>query len=149
MLIQELAKRTGVRAKTIRYYEAIALLPPPARQSNNYRQYGTADVERVCFIRSARSLGFSLEEIAKILGARDAGVAPCTSVLAILEQQLTAIDRQIADMRTLRDVLTNLYHAGKVLPRDDVVGEHCVCTLMKTYAEREPLGKKTQAAPHG
>ena len=149
MLIQELAKRAGVRAKTIRYYEAIALLPPPARQANNYRQYSAADVERVCFIRSARSLGFSLEEIATILAARDAGIAPCASVLATLEQQLKAIDRQITDMLALRNTLSSLYHAGNALPHDDVAEEHCVCTLMKAYAQRAQPGKKTQAFTFG
>ncbi len=149
MLIHELAKRTGVPPKTIRYYEAIALLPPAARQPNNYRHYSTADVERVCFISSARSLGFSLEEIGKILAARDAGIAPCTCVLETLEQQLAAVDRRIADMLALRDTLNNLYHRGKTLPRDDVAGDHCVCALMKTYAEREQPRMETEVSTHG
>jgi len=125
MLIHELAKRTGVATKTIRYYEAIGLLPPPARQPNNYRQIG------------------------KILAARDAGIAPCTCVLETLEQQLAAVDRRIADMLALRDTLNNLYHRGKTLPRDDVAGDHCVCALMKTYAEREQPRVKTEVSTHG
>ncbi|MBI3734719.1 MAG: MerR family DNA-binding transcriptional regulator, partial [Chloroflexi bacterium] len=60
MVIHELTQQTGVPAKTIRYYESIGLLPRPHRAENNYRQYTPADGERLRFIASARSLGFSL-----------------------------------------------------------------------------------------
>src|SRR5690606_17345541 len=60
MQIREVARASGVPAKTIRYYEAIGLLPPASRAANNYRRYQAADVERLRFIASARSLGFSL-----------------------------------------------------------------------------------------
>ncbi len=133
MLIRELAQRTGVPAKTIRYYEEIRLLPPPARQENNYRHYTEKDVERLRFIASARSLDFSLEDIAKVLATRDAGVAPCEHVLEIMQAHLVDIDRRIADMLALRDTLKELYHTGATLPRDDVAFERCVCALIKTY----------------
>lgn len=133
MLIHELAQQTGVPAKTIRYYEEIGLLPPPARQANNYRQYTNATVERLRFIASARSLGLSLAEIAKILAIRDAGVAPCDHVLVTLQEQLADLDRRIADMLALHDTLRHLYETGATLPRDDVAFEHCVCSLIKTY----------------
>jgi MerR family Zn(II)-responsive transcriptional regulator of zntA len=135
MLIHELAQHTGVPTKTIRYYEDIGLLPPPARQANNYRQYTEAAVERLRFIASARSFGFSLEEIAKILVIRDAGMAPCDHALATLHEQLADIDRRIADMLALRDTLRHLYETGVTLPRDDVAFERCVCSLIKSYPE--------------
>ncbi len=133
MLIRELAQHTGVPAKTIRYYEAIGLLPPPARQANNYRRYSAVDVERLRFIASARSLDFSLDDIAKVLAIRDAGVAPCEHVLHTLHDHLTDIDRRIADMLALCDRLAELYETGATLPRDDVAFERCVCALIKTY----------------
>jgi DNA-binding transcriptional MerR regulator len=133
MLIRELAAQTGVPAKTIRYYEAIGIIHPPERQANNYRHYTSADVERLRFIASARSLGLSLEHIARILATRDAGIAPCEHVLAILQEHLADIDRRIAGMVALRDDLTQLYETGTSLPRDDVAFEHCVCSLIKTY----------------
>ena len=135
MLIHELAQQTGVPTKTIRYYEGVGLLPPPARQANNYRQYTEADVERLRFIASARSLGLSLDDIAKILAIRDAGIAPCDHVLARLQARLADIDRLIADMLALRGTLRELYETGATLPRDDVAFEHCVCSLIKTYPE--------------
>ncbi len=149
MLIHELAQHTGVPPKTIRYYEEIGLLPPPARQANNYRQYTEATVERLRFIASARSLGLSLEDIAKILATRDAGIAPCEHVLAILQEQLADVDRRIADMLALRDTLRQLYATGATLPRDDVAFERCVCSLIKTYPEHMHTGTTSEGQRHG
>lgn len=71
MEIRGLVERTGIPAKTIRYYESIGVLPPPERKSNGYRLYSEDDVERVRFVVGARSLGFSLDDIAEILARRD------------------------------------------------------------------------------
>ncbi len=139
MVIRELAQRTGVPAKTIRYYESIGLLPRPQRAANNYRQYTPADVERLRFIASARSLGFSLDDIAEILAARDNGIAPCQRVLDAVAQRLTEIDHRIADLLALRDILKRLQSEGAVLPLDDVQGEHCVCYLLKTYRHADQI----------
>lgn len=135
MVIHELAQRAGVPAKTIRYYESIGLLPRPKRAANNYRQYMASDVERLRLIAGARSLGFSLNEIAEILAARDHGIAPCQHVLDTIAQRLDEVDRRIADLLVLRDSLKQLHHEGAVLPRDDVRGEQCVCHLLKTYRD--------------
>ena len=135
MVIPELAKRTGVPAKTIRYYESIGLLPRPKRAANNYRQYAPADVERLRFIASARALDFSLADVAEILAARDKGMAPCQRVLDVIAQRLTEIDQRIAGLLALRDSLRQLQSEGAILPRDDVQGEHCVCYLLKTYRD--------------
>lgn len=135
MVIHELAQQTGVPTKTIRYYESIGLLPRPKRMSNNYRQYAPADAERLRFIASARTLGFSLEDISEILAARDNGIAPCQRVLDAIGQRLNEIDRRIADLLTLRDSLKQLQSEGAILPLDDVRGEHCICYLLKTYRD--------------
>ena len=135
MIIHELARQSGVSAKTIRYYESIGLLPRPARAENNYRQYTLADVERLQFIASARGLGFSLEDVSEILTARDGGVPPCRRVLDTIAQRLDEIDQRRADLLRLRDLLKQLHSEGAVLPLDDVLGEHCVCYLLKTYRD--------------
>jgi DNA-binding transcriptional MerR regulator len=135
MVIHELTHLTGVPAKTIRYYESIGLVPRPTRAENNYRQYTPADVERLRFIASARSLGFSLDDISEILTARDNGIAPCQRVLDTIAQRLNEIDRRIADLLRLRDSLKQLHSEGAILPLDDVQGEHCICYLLKTYRD--------------
>ena len=130
MLINELSRQTGIPAKTIRYYESIGLIPPPCRAANNYRQYATADVERLRFVASARSLGFSLTDVADILAARDQGIAPCERVLVALDRCRLVIDRRLADMLALRETLSELRQAGAGLPLDDVEGKACVCALI-------------------
>ncbi len=67
MKIGELAKVTGTKAETIRYYERIGLLPKPGRTEGNYRDYGTGDQERLTFIRHARGLGFDIADIRSLL----------------------------------------------------------------------------------
>lgn len=135
MVIHELAAQTGVPAQTIRYYESIGLVPRPKRAANNYRQYTAADAERLRLIAGARSLGISLDDIAEILAARDKGIAPCDRVLKTLVMQLDEIDRRIADLLVLRESLKQLHAQGKILPRDDVAGERCICYLLKTFRD--------------
>jgi DNA-binding transcriptional MerR regulator len=135
MLIKELSALTGVPAKTIRYYESAGLLPQAVRATNNYRQYTPADVERLRFVASARSLGFDLDAIGEILAAREQGIAPCERVLTALNEQLVDLDRRLADLLALREVLHTLRTEGATLPLDDVQGEQCVCFLIKAYGE--------------
>lgn len=155
MLIHELAQQTGVPAKTIRYYEDIAILPTPARHENNYRRYSSADVERLRFVASARSLGFALEDLVTILATRDAGIAPCEHVLATLEMQLEDMDRRIVEMLVLRKTLRQLYHAGVTLPRDDVtlsvphlVAGSCLSFPRPSRPQRFDFGATFCAAVH-
>lgn len=132
MQIQELAKRTGVPAKTIRYYESIGLLPPPERAANNYRRYTPVAAERLRFIVSARSLGFSLADIGEFLEARDNNALPCRRVTDSLDQRINDIDRRIADLLSLRDTLTNIRDAGSTLPVDKKCDEQCFCYIIET-----------------
>lgn len=143
IVIHELAEQTGVPAKTIRYYEALGLLPRAKRAANNYRQYREADVERLRFIASARSLGFSLDDIAQILAARDKGIAPCQRVLETITQRLTQVDRRITDLLGLRDALDQLQRAGANLPQAGVDGEQCICDLLKTYRDARHVAIQT------
>jgi DNA-binding transcriptional MerR regulator len=133
MFIKELSAKTGVSDKTIRYYESIELMLPPQRGENNYRHYTPADVERLRFIASARSLDFSLSDIGEILAARDDNIPPCEQVLDTLDRRLDEVDRRIADMLWLRDAIRQIRAEGEVLPKDDVQGEGCVCYLIKSY----------------
>ena len=136
MFIQQLANISGVPAKTIRYYESIGLLPEPERAENNYRQYTPEAVERLRFIVSARSLGFSLADVGEFLSARDAGTLPCKRVLDSFDQRILDIDRRIADLLALRDTLTRIQRDGANLPADKQCDEQCVCYLADYEKER-------------
>ena len=137
MFIHELAKLTGVPAKTIRYYESIGLLPDPQRGENNYRQYSPDAIERLRFIVSARSLGFNLTDIGEFLTARDEGTLPCKRVLDSFDQRINEIDQRIADLLALRDTLTRVRKDGAALPPDKQCDEQCVCYLVTTSEEEK------------
>ena len=134
MEIHELEARTGVRAKTIRYYEQAGVLPPPQRKPNGYREYDGNDVERLKFVAGARQLDFSLDDIAEILALRDRREAPCRVVLDLLEQKAREIARRIEELQKLETDLLDLHKLGATFPLDDVAGKHCVCHLVSSRA---------------
>jgi MerR family copper efflux transcriptional regulator len=102
MRIGELAKRFGVSADTIRYYERIGLMPKPARTSAGYRQYSESAIDRVRLVRSALRFGFSLKQVGAFLAVRQAGGTPCKHVRSAGTQVLEAIELQIAELTASR-----------------------------------------------
>jgi MerR family copper efflux transcriptional regulator len=149
MQISELARQSGVPAKTIRYYESVGLLPAPARAGNNYRHYDPAVLDRLRFIASARSLGFALADVGELLAARDAGDAPCERVLDALDAQLATLDRRIADLLALRDDLRHLRAEGERRPRDQGASGQCVCYLVTVYRDGGAVAIERQEVSDG
>lgn len=146
MQISELARQSGVPAKTIRYYESVGLLPAPPRADNNYRHYDSTVLERLRFIASARSLGFTLADIGELLAARDAGDAPSERVLEALDAQLATLDRRIADLLGLREDLRALRVEGEQRPRDQGASGECVCYLVTAYGHGASVAIERQEA---
>jgi len=149
MQISELARQSGVSAKTIRYYESVGLLAAPARDTNNYRDYHPAALERLRFIVSARSLGFAVAAIRALLVARDAGAAPCERVLDALDAQLSTLDRRIADLVALREDLRHLRIEGAQRPRDQGESGQCVCSHVTAYRESGAVASEHQEGDDG
>jgi DNA-binding transcriptional MerR regulator len=106
MKIGELAKATGLTTKTIRFYEQQALLKEPLRTSSGYRIYTAEDVERLEFIRQAKRISLSLEEIRDILDLSEQSQAPCVHVLALLERKLEQVDAIIQGLQEFRGELS-------------------------------------------
>ena len=107
MKIGELSERTGLPASRIRYYEANGLLPAADRAPNGYRDYDAAMVDRLRTIDLAKSLGFSLEEIGRLLPG-EGGITPtCDTIGDALRQKLTAIDHHMAQLRDTRQRVEN------------------------------------------
>ncbi|HMS21344.1 MAG: helix-turn-helix domain-containing protein [Sphingomonadales bacterium] len=102
MKIGELASATATKVETVRYYEKIGLLPPPARTFANYRAYGTDHLARLSFIRRARDLGFTLEAVRELLTLSDDKSQSCEAVDGIAQTHLAEIDRKIGDLTALR-----------------------------------------------
>ncbi len=108
MRIGELAKLTGCQSETVRFYEQKGLLPPPVRSQANYRMYDASHAERLHFIRRCRALGMSLGEVETLLGYQDQPERSCSGVNALVDHQLSEIDRQILELRELRTELSTL-----------------------------------------
>ncbi|NDW07857.1 MerR family transcriptional regulator [Jiella pacifica] len=103
-----LAKATETKVETIRYYERIGLLPAPERTSGNYRLYSAQHLGRLSFIRRARDLGFSIEQVRDLLGLSDQRDRSCEAVDAIAREHLTEVERKIADLQALRRELGSI-----------------------------------------
>lgn len=88
MIVSELAVRCGIAAHVVRYYARIGLLTPTRDPENGYKLFNRDDVVRMRFIRQARSLGFTLEEIQEILQHGDSGIAPCPMVRQTLLRRI-------------------------------------------------------------
>lgn len=102
LTIGDMGKATGTRIETIRYYERIGLLPKPARTSGNYRDYGAAELGRLSFIRRARDLGFSLDQVRALLALSDDRQHDCATVDRIAADHLREVERKITDLTALR-----------------------------------------------
>jgi DNA-binding transcriptional MerR regulator len=127
--IGKLAQTSGVPAKTIRFYEEIDLLPPAQRAENGYRRYNTADVQRLRFIRNARTLGFTLDDLKEVLALRDQGEAPCRYVAHLLQAKTAEIEERIRQLQELQQDLQQLVSQAGSLP-DDIEMKRCVCHLI-------------------
>jgi MerR family mercuric resistance operon transcriptional regulator len=103
--IGALSKRTGTNIETIRYYERVGLLPTPARSSGGYRLYGPDNLKRLNFIRRARALGFSIEEVRTLLRLADERKGPCNEVRLVADAHLKDVRAKIADLRRMERAL--------------------------------------------
>ena len=106
--IGEVARRTGVKMPTIRFYEQIRLLPPPPRSRGNRRCYGETDVRRLLFIKHARELGFDVAEVRTLLSLQDEPNGSCEHIDALVADHLVAIDSKIARLVALRRELQQI-----------------------------------------
>lgn len=108
MQIGQLASQAGVAIDTVRYYERQGLLPPPQRRSSGYRQYDAQDITRLRFIRRAKALGFSLQEIQDLLRLTEQRDADRAAVRAMARQRLDDIEGRIRELEAMRTALSGL-----------------------------------------
>ena len=99
--IGELARATGTKIETIRWYERIGLLVAPARSGGNYRTYRRSHLERLSFVRRARDLGFSLDHVRELLRLSDQQDRPCEEIDLIARGHLAEVERKVADLTAL------------------------------------------------
>jgi MerR family copper efflux transcriptional regulator len=111
MQIGRLAALANVSADTVRYYERSQLLPPPTRTASGYRSYPTELVHRLRFIRRAKEVGFSLDEIRELLALSDGRESGVAEIKEIAERRLADVETRLAELQRLRDGLKNLVDA--------------------------------------
>lgn len=110
MNIGEVAERSGIPPKTIRYYEDIGLVRP-RRSGNGYRAFQDTDLHKLAFLGRARELGFSIEDCRTLLSLYEDQTRESAQVKAIAEEHLSAIDQKITRLRAMRNTLSHLVHS--------------------------------------
>lgn len=130
MNISQAAKKSGVPAKTIRYYESIDLIPEAGRTASGYRVYTDKDVERLRFIQHARGLGFSVKDVGDLLALWQDRSRASADVKAVAAKRVEEIDRKIAELQSMRDTLNHLMDRCHGDDRPD-------CPILESLAESD------------
>lgn len=138
--IGELARRSGVKVPTIRYYEQIGMLPLPPRTGGNRRLYTPADLQRLTFVRHGRELGFELDAIRALLALQEDQNQPCEVANSIARKHLVEVEQRIHSLqalkRELRAMLKSSRHGRVAQCRViEVVADHGQCRT----ADHRPL----------
>jgi MerR family copper efflux transcriptional regulator len=152
LTVGQLARATGVPAKTIRYYEQVGVLPVPRRSDAGYRHYSRHDVHRLLFIRRARALGLSLANLKALTAELDSG--ECLTMRPrlhkLVTEQLRTVQQQIAEFHVLEQQLAQvLQRLQTAAPASHAEG--CQCLGGETSEAQEPhplsLSWKGKAMP--
>ncbi|MDE8347485.1 MAG: helix-turn-helix domain-containing protein [Acidocella sp.] len=126
MPIGEFARRTGCAIETIRFYEKIAILPKPRRRGR-YRLYEAADIGQLVFVRRARELGFTLDEVRELLRLSGAGAEACGEVRDLAAAHLVDVRARLADLRAMERVLADAVRRCEA-------GSDAACPLIETLS---------------
>ena len=125
-------KETDVSIDTIRYYEREGLMTPISVRESGYRVYDSSSINLLLFIRKAKSLGFSLGEIKTLLAISTETEADCEDIQAMAREKMSDIDRQIADLAVMKNMLSKLIDVcpGKGRPLDE-------CSILEYFYGEE------------
>jgi|SRR5258708_14849061 DNA-binding transcriptional MerR regulator len=129
MQIGELAQRSGLSVKTLRYYEDIDVLAAPPRTAGGYRDYDDAVLGRLEFVRAAQAVGLTLGEIREVIAFRERGEVPCGHVLDVILHHAGEVDRRIVELQRLRADLDRLARRARTLDPADCP-ESAVCHVL-------------------
>jgi Cu(I)-responsive transcriptional regulator len=130
LTIGRLAQATGTNVETIRFYEKIGILAPAARTDGNYRSYNLADLNRLSFIRRARDLGFSLDQVKALLLLSDDRSQSCAAADDIAKLHRDEVERKIRDLQAMKAELDRIIDTCKC-------GTVAECRIIETLSPAE------------
>ncbi|MGB1257877.1 MAG: MerR family transcriptional regulator [Thiolinea sp.] len=131
--VSEVAKQTGISAHTVRYYVREGLLEPSEQAANQYRLFSPKAVSRLRFIRTAKILGFTLNEIRQILEHAGLGESPCADVREIIQQHIVENRRRIEEMQQLQQRMEQALDKWQDMPNRTPDG-HSICHLIESMS---------------
>lgn len=131
MNIGDVARRSGVTAKTIRYYESVGLIPQPPRTVSGYRAYEEDDLQILRFVQRARSLGFSVKDVANLLALYTDKSRSSADVKALAARHVRRIEQKIVELESIRGTLLDLMERCHGDDRPD-------CPILDDLAAGEP-----------
>lgn len=131
MNIGQAAAASGISAKMIRHYESLELLPAATRTDAGYRQYADADVHTLRFVRQARELGFSLDEIGALVKLWHDRGRPSRLVRELAQAHIADLDRKVRELQAMKTTLEHLVHCCHGDDRPD-------CPILDTLAGASP-----------
>ena len=145
------SQAAGVSTDTLRHYEKLGLLPGVTRSSNGYRRYSDAAVRRVLLIQRALVVGFSLEDLQRILTIRDRGGAPCHRVRGLVAEKLRELDARLVELQELRDDLGRMLKTWDRTLATTPSGQPA--HLLESLGARQPIerarGRRTERRAKG
>jgi len=133
LTVNELASQANAPAHVVRYYTQIGLLQPSGQQANGYRLFSARDAGRLRFIRMAKNLGFTLNEIREITCHADMGESPCEDVRRIIQDHIEKNRIKIREMQNLQARMEQALTHWASMP-DGVPDGHSICHLIESFA---------------
>jgi len=133
MTVREVSILASVVPEVVRYYSRIGLIKPKTNKKNGYKLYDKNDVSRIIFIRKAKTLGYTLKEIKKILSHATSGTSPCPIVREIIEARIKENRQRLDDMLNLQTTMEKALQEWRLLP-DGIPTRDTVCVLIETFS---------------
>lgn len=132
LTVNQLAVQANAPAHVVRYYTQIGLLQPSGQQANGYRLFSSRDAGRLRFIRMAKNLGFTLNEIKEITRHADMGESPCEDVRRIIQDRIEENRIRIREMQNLQQRMEQALRQWESMP-DGVPDGHSICHLIESF----------------
>jgi len=133
MTVRDVSKLANVTAEAVRYYSRLGLVKPTKNPKNRYKMYDSTDISRIIFIRKAKSLGYTLNEIKKILTHATSGKSPCPIVRTIIESRLVENRNRLNTMLGLQATMEKAVKQWKNLS-DGIPTSDSVCVLIESFS---------------